>query len=112
MGTANEVSRLRIRVACDAANAGRRDESLIQRMCAHLLEGPRHGRAPLALEICDLQGHEMLALDAAGPWVEVALPPGTYHVSTQSGATRRCYTVALAQGQSFDLDLRLAGQRH
>jgi hypothetical protein len=50
----------------------------------------------------------VLALDDAGPLVEVALCPGTYHVSAQRGRLRRGYTVTLQQGASFDLYLRLA----
>ncbi len=98
---------LRIHTADDAGRQGWRFGALLQRVRARFLAPPRHGRTPLALEIHDLQGHSVLALDLAGPLVDVALPPGVYRVTAQRGATRRSYTVALGQDSPFDLHLRL-----
>jgi hypothetical protein len=82
-------------------------ESLLRRLRAHWRAVPADERAARRLEIHDLRGRRMLALDDAGPLVEVALPPGTYHVTARRGPVQRGYTVALEQGVSFDLHLRL-----
>lgn len=106
------ASRLLIHAAGDDGSDGWSIDSIIQRMRAHVLGGPRSKRALQALEIQDLQGHRVLALDDAGALLDVALPPGTYHVTTDLAGTRRRYTVALEQGASVDLYLRLARNRH
>jgi len=96
------VSRLRIHAA---AGDGWSVEALLQR-----LRGRMHDRrAVLALEIDELHGHRVLALDDAGPLVDVALAPGTYHVNTAFAGRRRRYTVTLAPGAAFDLHLRRGG---
>jgi hypothetical protein len=107
-----EASRLLIYAAGDENRDRWSVESFIQRMRAHVLDGRRNERALLGLEIHDLQGHRVFALDDAHPLVEVVLRPGTYHVSTEHGGTRRRYTIALEQGASTDLYLRLALDRH
>lgn len=71
------------------------------------LQGDDRRRA-IGLEIQDGEGHRVLALDAAGLLVDVALLPGTYRVSAEQGGARRSYTVALAPGSTFDLYLRPA----
>ena len=106
-----EASRLLIHAAGDNGSDGWSVESFIHRMRAHVLDGPRSERAPLALEIHDLEWHRVLALDDAPPLVDVALPPGTYHVTTNLAGKRRRYTIRLEPGASFDLYLRLAGRR-
>ncbi len=67
--------------------------------------------APLGLQIFDLQGHRVLALDDAGPLVDVPLPAGTYRVAAHAGSVRRSYTMTLEAGASFDLHLRLVADR-
>lgn len=85
-------------------------EALIQRLRARKSADCRHaGHAPIGLEVQDLEGHRLLSLDVAGPLVEVALSPGTYHVCTGLGGARRSYTVALGPGATFDLHLRPTG---
>jgi hypothetical protein len=102
------VSRLLIHAPGQDDSDGWSVDSLIQRMRSHVLERPRGERPLLALEIHDLQGQRLLALDDACPLVEVTLPAGTYHVSTDLAGARRSYTVALERGASFDLYLRLS----
>ena len=65
-------------------------------------------RAPLCVQIVDLQGHCVFASEAVGPLIDISLPAGTYHVTAQLGKVRRCYTMALQIGASFHLHLRLA----
>lgn len=55
------------------------------------------------LEIDDLQGRRVLALQGAQPPLEVALPAGTYHVSLRRGRLQRRYTVTLESGALFRL---------
>lgn len=69
-------------------------------------------RAPLCLQIADLQGKRLLVVDDAGPLTEVSLPAGAYQVTAQLGEVRRGYTLTLAQGALFDLYLRLAPDQH
>ena len=80
--------------AAFACPAQRSVESIIQRVRAHRLGGARGERAAIGLEVRGLEGHRLLVLDAAGPLVEVALAPGTYHVSTELAGVRRSYTVS------------------
>lgn len=104
------ASRLLIHAAGADGRKGWSIDSFLQRLRARVMDGARSDRPFLALEIRDLEGHRLLALDDAGPLVDVALPPGTYHVTTAFGAARRSYTVALAQGTSFDLYTRMTPQ--
>ena len=98
--------------ADDHVGTGRHDESRLQRLLALHAHGPRpHGRPPLNLRIDDLQGHRLHTVDDAGPLVDVPLPAGTYQVSVHLGQVRRCYTMTLEPGASFDLFLRLAPAR-
>jgi hypothetical protein len=108
---APSVARLLIHAGEAAGGTGWSVESLIRRVRARCLDETRNEQAPLGLEIHDLQGNRVLTLDTAGPLVDVALPPGTYHVTTQLGDVRRKYTVALEQGASFDLHLRRSRDR-
>jgi hypothetical protein len=86
-------------------------ESLIQHLRPSDADRSRRDRVPLKLEIHDLQGNSVLALDAAGALVEVALQPGTYHVTTQLGCVRRRYTINVESGASTDLHLPSARGR-
>ena len=83
-------------------------ESPLQRLLALYSEGAEHERAALRIEIHDLQGHRILTVDDASPLLDVALPAGTYHVSTRLGQVKRGYTMSLQAGGAFDLYLRLA----
>ncbi len=79
--------------------------ALLRRLRAWHAARPPHERQPAALEIHDLQGQRILAVREASPLVEVALPPGTYHVTTRVDGIHRRYTVTLEAGASFDLRL-------
>lgn len=63
-------------------------------------------RGPLSLQIDDLQGSKLLAVEDAAALTEVPLPAGTYHVIARRGRVRRRYTMTLEQG-TFDLYLHL-----
>jgi len=88
---------------------GRHADSPLQRLLALYPSGSRATqREPLRLLIDTLDGENVLAVDDAGPLVDVSLPPGTYHVTAHLGDSHRGYTMRLDQGASFDLHLRLA----
>jgi hypothetical protein len=88
---------------------GRHADSPLQRLLALYPAGNRSTRRePLRLLIDTLEGETVLAVDDAGPLVDVSLPPGTYHVTAHLGDSHRGYTMRLDQGASFDLHLRLA----
>lgn len=61
----------------------------------------------LKLQIDDLQGQPLRAVDDAGPLTCWPLPAGTYRVTAICGDLRRSYTLTLEPGTSFDLYLRL-----
>ena len=105
------AAHLLIHAACDDGRDGWRVDSLVQRMRARVLDG-RSDPPMLALQIHDLQGRRVLALDDACPLMDVTLSPGTYHVTTDLAGTRRRYTVALEAGASVDLYLRRGRERH
>jgi hypothetical protein len=88
----------------------RASESPLQRLLALYSDGADHDRASLRIEIHDLKGHRILTVDDASPLLDVSLPAGTYHVSTQLGPLKRGYTMSLQAGGAFDLYLRLAAQ--
>ncbi len=48
----------------------------------------------------------MHSVDDAGPFVDIPLPAGTYHVTAELGKVRRSYTMTLEPGASFNLRLR------
>lgn len=106
---ASAAARLLIHAEREVGALAWRAEALIQRMRAHVMGEPRLGHAGLALEIHDLLGHKVLALNSAAALVDVALPPGTYHVTALLGGASRRYTVALERGQLFNLYLGPAG---
>ena len=106
------AARLLIHADDDARDRGKPTESTLQRLRALYAEGPWHDeQAPLNLQIDDLQGRRVLCVEDAGPLVDVPLPAGTYHVNVCLGKVRRCYTMKLEPGTSFDLHLRLAPDR-
>ena len=65
-------------------------------------------RPSLCFHIDDMQGHRLLAVQGASPVIDVPLVAGTYQITAQLGTVERSYSVALAQGASFDLYLSLA----
>jgi hypothetical protein len=106
------ASRLLIHAEYDLGESDRHHESRLQRLRAIQTRGPWNDkRAPLNLQIDDLQGHRVHAVDDAGPLIDVFLPAGTYHVSVHLGKVRRSYTLTLEPGTSFDLYPRLAPDR-
>lgn len=88
-----------------------RSERPLQRLRALAGGLRRRARSPLGVQIDTLCGDSVLVLEDAGATVEVALPAGTYHVTTRLGELRRGYTVTLSQGQCFDLYLRPDAQQ-
>jgi hypothetical protein len=103
------ASRLLIHAMGKNRRAHRSLDAFIERLRARVIDGRRNVQTLLGLEIRDLEGHRVLALPDAGPLVDVTLPPGTYHVSTARGDTRRRYTVALEPGAFVELYLNPAG---
>jgi hypothetical protein len=86
---------------------GYRLTTTLRRLCAAHLCDYKFKREPLRLQIVDLQGKLMLAIDDASALVDVSLPAGTYQVIAHFGKVQRDYTLTLTQGASFDLYLRL-----
>jgi hypothetical protein len=87
---------------------GRRSAAApLQRLLELYSDGPERERTRLHVEIHDLRGHQVLAVEDASPLVDVTLPAGTYHVSTRLGTVQRSYTMSLRAGGAFDLHLRL-----
>ena len=61
----------------------------------------------LKLQVDDLQGHQLRAVDDGGPLTDWPLPAGTYRITATCGDLKRSYTLTLEPGASFDLYLRL-----
>lgn len=100
-------AKLSIHTAPDSAvptSVGRRAVPWLHHVRTLLHPAP----APVALTVHDLEGRCLLALDNAGALLELALPAGIYHVTLQSSAAQRRYTVALAAGTTVDLNLQSA----
>ncbi|MET0349035.1 MAG: hypothetical protein ABW067_04535 [Rhizobacter sp.] len=110
MYTTHPVTPARLLIhAHDDHPPGRHADSPLQRLLALYPSSARSAhREPLRLLIDTLEGETVLAVDDAGPLVDVSLPPGTYHVTAHLGDSHRGYTMRLDQGASFDLHLRLA----
>lgn len=90
-----------------------RHESPFQRLRALHADGPwNEERAPLSLQIDDLQGNRVLSVNDAAPLLDVPLPAGAYHVSVHRGKVRCGYTMTIEPGASFDLHLRLVPDQH
>jgi hypothetical protein len=111
-GDVGATSHLLIHTADDGGSDGRRLNALIRRLRARLPAGLRSERSALALEIHDLQGRQLLVIHDARPVVDVALPPGTYRVSTVIVGNGRSYTLVLPQGATVDLHLCTARDQH
>jgi len=96
--------------AGDAGHGGSsRLEAHWQRLIAFCVQKPpsEHERDRLLVEIHDMHGNEVAAFDDAGALLDIALPEGTYRVTTRRGLVRRAYTMTLKAGGVFDLYLRL-----
>jgi hypothetical protein len=79
----------------------------LQRLCSSALDALRR-RPPLptGVRVDDLRGQQFFAAADVRAPIDVPLPAGTYHVDVRLGELRRCYTVTLEQGTTFDLYLR------
>lgn len=64
-------------------------------------------RLLLDVQIDDLQGRRVLAIQGPGSLIDVPLPAGTYRVTANFGTVRRSYTLALEAGAPLELRLRL-----
>lgn len=94
------------------SHTGPRLESALHRLRARYSSGWQpDARLPLQLEVDDLQGQRLGAIDDAGALTDLPLPAGTYRVNAIRGNLRRSYTLTLEPGASFDLYLRLAVER-
>ena len=103
-----EPARLRIHAERPAAGAATALESALQRLRQRYAGGraaPR--RLPLVLQVDDLQGRRLLAIEDAGALTDLPLAAGTYQVGVTLGGCRRSYTLTLEAGASFDLHLHL-----
>jgi hypothetical protein len=108
MNASGTDAHLLIHTDSEIDRRGRRSDSPLQRLLELYSDGPEHQRARLHVEIHDLQGQQMLAVEDASPLLDVTLPAGTYHVSTRLGSMQRSYTMSLKPGGAFDLYLRLS----
>lgn len=103
--THGTTSRLLIHTIADD-NDGRWTWPVLWRRALARVRGvPGDGPASPTLEIFDLPGHRLLRLTHAGAVVDLVLPAGTYHVTTQNGEHRRSYTVVLEQDVTTELKL-------
>jgi hypothetical protein len=84
--------------------------ALVERLRTRILPQARRRGAFCALEIRNLQGERLLALGELRLPLDVALPPGTYHLDVQSSGQLRRYTVTLEAGASFELQLGAIAQ--
>ena len=83
-------------------------ESALHRLRAFCAIGSRQQKpTALRLQILDLQGQQVFAMEDAGLLTKILLPAGTYHVIACRGRVLRCYTMTLDNGASFDLHLHL-----
>lgn len=99
------TSRLLIHACADEDHGAWTMPALLRRALARVRGVPREGPALSTLEIRDLPGHRLLTLTNAEALIDVVLPTGTYHVTTQSGENRRHYTVVLEQDATTELHL-------
>lgn len=105
MTDAPTPSRLLIRTIADDDNDRWTLPVLWRRALARVRGVPGGEPAPPTLEIFDLPGHRLLSLTHAGVVVDLVLPAGTYHVTTQNGEHRRSYTVVLERDATTELKL-------
>lgn len=100
-----QAARLRIHAGTASTDIGWSIEALLRHLRSLFVDGAQAG-ARLDLEIHDLKGNQVLALEDAMFTVDVALQPGTYHVTAMHCGAQRQYTVALEHGTVVDLHLR------
>ena len=67
--------------------------------------GSWRGRSMEPLRIQDSHGEVLVALDDASAGVEVALAPGTYHVTVGGAGVQRRYTIRLDAGAALTLQV-------
>lgn len=106
LGTGQASARLRIHAGAESPDHGWRIDALLRHMRSLFLADGGSASARLDLEIHDLKGNQVLALEDAMFTIDVALAPGTYHVTALHCGAQRQYTVALAHGAVVDLHLR------
>lgn len=113
-GAYGTTSRLLIHARVDEARSNWTMPALLRRMLARVRGVSNTEPAPSILEIRDLPGHRLLTLSHASALIDVVLPTGTYHVTAQTGESRRSYTVVLQQDATTDLYLQPhpAGRTH
>ena len=106
------AARLLIHAEDQRSHIGPRFDSALHRLRARYSSGRQHElRLPLKLQVDDLQGQRLGAIDDAGPLTDLPLPAGTYRITAIRGDLRRSYTLTLEPGASFELYLRLAVER-
>ena len=106
IGQGQAAARLRIHAGAASTDIGWSIEALLRRLHSFFLADGAQAGAQLDLEIHDLKGNQVLALEDAMFTVDVALQPGTYHVTAVHCGAQRQYTVALEHGAVVDLHLR------
>lgn len=105
-------ARLRIRQTTSGASDNWTFGSLMQRIRGGDADAAMKDCVLRRLEIRDLTGRHILGLDTTGTLVEVALPAGTYHVTTFPSGKRRVYTVALGSGTTVESRPKAERGRH
>lgn len=84
---------------------------LLRRALARVRGAASDDPAPPMLDILDLSGHRLLTVTHVGTVIDLALPAGTYHVTTRNGGNRRSYTVVLVQDRTTELQLPDLGKK-
>jgi hypothetical protein len=102
-------ARLRIHAERPAGGPATALESALHRLRRRYASGrATPQRPPLALQVDDLQGRRLLAIEDAGALTDLPLAAGTYQVGVTLDGRRRSYTLTLEAGAAFDLHLQLA----
>ena len=82
--------------------------NLLTRLRCSSMDGTSHS---LRLQIQDLRKQCVRVVDDAEKTTDLALPPGTYHITATLGQWKRRYTMTLEPGTTFHLYLRLFATR-
>ena len=104
-GEALPVARLLIQTAHDPRGPRSTAAGLWLRLREGLLRRTGAYQSEASLEIEDLLGRPVLAMRGVCPPVEVALPPGTYHVGVKLAGVQRRYSVTLESGAVLKLQV-------